>query len=68
MANGVRHTEKNKFLHKKFNKKKAWFVTQSNIFYFEKNSMINKLTHKIKTVFFNKFHKQVTMVISLIIK
>ncbi len=59
MANGVRHPEKNNSYTKNL-KKKAWFVTQSIIFFFEKSSMINKLTHKIKTVFFSKFHTQFT--------
>ena len=44
MDNGIRHKEKRNSYTKKFNEKKAWFVTQSNIFYFEKSSMINKFT------------------------
>ncbi len=35
MANGVCHTEKINSYTKNLTKK-AWFVTQSNIFYFEK--------------------------------
>ncbi len=34
--NGVRNTEKINFYRKNFTQKKAWFVTESNIFYFEK--------------------------------
>ncbi len=36
MANGVRHTEKINSYTKNLTKKKAWFVTQSNMFYFKK--------------------------------
>jgi len=45
---------------KNIKNKKAWFSTQSNIIYFKKKgSMINKFTHKIKTVYL-KFNAQFT--------
>jgi len=42
-------TQKSKFLHKKYNKIKAWFSTQSNIFYFEKKSSHYQLRKLIVT-------------------
>jgi len=54
MANGVRHTEKINSYTKNLTNKKAWFVTQSNIF------ISKKSTQKIEKSFFSKFHTQFT--------
>ncbi len=68
MANGVRHPEKNSSYTKNF-KIKLGSSHKVIFFYFEKSSMINKLTHKIKTVFFpNSIHSSLNMTMSLIIK
>ena len=45
-------TQKNKFLHKKFNKKKLGSSHKVIFFISKKSSMINKFTHKIELVFY----------------
>jgi hypothetical protein len=52
--------KKSKFYTKNIKNEIAWFSTQSDIIYLKKSSIINKFTHKIKTVFSSKFNTQFT--------
>ena len=49
-------TQKKKISYQKFNKKKLGSSHKVTLFISKKSGMINKFIHKIKTVFFLKFH------------
>jgi len=53
-------TQKKKISYQKFNKKKLGSSHKVTLFISKKSGMINKFIHKIKTVFFLKFHTQFT--------